>query len=94
VALIGGLSSRLHIGALYESAIMSDLNCCTSSVHEEKTMNSRTRPSAIAFAVFAVLLTTLPLAAQELRQQNKAGHHRYQLVDLGTLGGPNGYLTA
>ena len=55
-------------------------------------MESRTCPFAIAFAVFGVLVTTLPVAAQELPQQSKTRHHQYQLVDLGTLGGPNSYL--
>ena len=55
-------------------------------------MKSRTCLSAIAFALFGVLVTTLPSAAQELPQQNKKNHHQYQLVDLGTLGGPNSYL--
>ena len=56
-------------------------------------MKSRTCPSAIALAVFGVLVTTHPSAAQELPQQTKEKHHQYQLVDLGTLGGPNSYLT-
>jgi probable HAF family extracellular repeat protein len=55
-------------------------------------MKSRTCLSAIALAVFGVLVTTLPSAAQQLPQQNKKNHHQYQLVDLGTLGGPNSYL--
>jgi probable HAF family extracellular repeat protein len=56
-------------------------------------MKSRTCPSAIALAVLGVLVTTLPVAAQELPSQNKTTHHHYQLVDLGTLGGPNSYVT-
>lgn len=55
-------------------------------------MKSRICLSAIAWAVFGVLVTTLPAAAQELPQQNKKNHHQYQLVDIGTLGGPNSYL--
>jgi probable HAF family extracellular repeat protein len=55
-------------------------------------MKSRTRLSAIALALFGVLVTTLPSAAQQLPQQNKKNHHQYQLVDIGTLGGPNSYL--
>jgi probable HAF family extracellular repeat protein len=56
-------------------------------------MKSRTCLSAIALALFGVLVTTLPTAAQQLPQQNKRNHHQYQLVDLGTLGGPNSYQT-
>ena len=55
-------------------------------------MKSRTCSYAVAFAVFSVLVTTFPSAAQELAQHNKKKHHQYQLVDLGTLGGPNSYL--
>ena len=55
-------------------------------------MKSRTCLSAITLAVFGVLVTTLSAAAQELPQQNEKKHHQYQLVDLGTLGGPNSYL--
>src|SRR5215470_10541822 len=55
-------------------------------------MKSRTFLSVIAFAMFAVLVTTLLAAAQEVPHQNRQ-HHRYQLVDIGTLGGPNSYLT-
>lgn len=47
---------------------------------------------AIAVALFGMLATTLPSTTQELPQQNKKKHHQYQLVDLGTLGGPNSYL--
>jgi probable HAF family extracellular repeat protein len=55
-------------------------------------MKSRTCLSAIALALFGVLVTTLPAAAQELPQQNNKKHHQYRLVDFGTLGGPNSYL--
>ena len=51
-------------------------------------MKSRTCLTAIALAPFGVLVATVPSAAKELPQ-----HHQYQLVDLGTLGGPNSYLT-
>jgi len=47
----------------------------------------------IAATTSAVLMTVLvtgtPLAAQE----QAAVHQRYRLVDLGTLGGPNSYVT-
>ena len=50
-------------------------------------MKSRTWLPAIALALFGMLVATLPSAAKELPQ-----HRQYQLVDLGTLGGPNSYL--
>ena len=47
---------------------------------------------AIAVTLFAVLVTTLQLPAQELTQQGSKNNHQYQFIDLGTLGGPNSYL--
>ncbi len=44
-------------------------------------MNSRILTWMIPVMLFAVLALPIQLAAQ--------GHHRYKLVDLGTLGGPN-----
>jgi len=49
-------------------------------------MKSRTWLPAIALALFGMLVATLPSAAKELPR-----HHQYQLVDVGTLGGPNSY---
>jgi len=46
------------------------------------------RTSIITIALFTVLVLPLHLGAQE----HHANHHHYQLIDLGTLGGPNGYL--
>src|SRR5215468_8612691 len=56
-------------------------------------MKNRTYLHAIVVALFGMSATTPPSAAQQLGQQDKNRHHRYQLVDLGTLGGPNSYLT-
>src|SRR5262245_57035411 len=54
-------------------------------------MNSRTSLPVIAATLFAVLVPSLPLAAQGLAQQDTKQHPRYRLVDLGTLGGPHSY---
>jgi probable HAF family extracellular repeat protein len=40
-------------------------------------------------AVFAVLVSAIPLAAQ---QKNNHQHHHYQLIDMGTFGGPSSWL--
>lgn len=56
-------------------------------------MNSKTWTRIIALASFAALALPLQLAAQEKAQQNH--HHHYQLLDVGTFGGPNSsYLQA
>jgi probable HAF family extracellular repeat protein len=46
--------------------------------------------SITAIALFTVLALPLHLAAQE-KQHYHHQHHHYQLIDLGTLGGPNSY---
>jgi probable HAF family extracellular repeat protein len=45
-----------------------------------------------AVAVFALLATSVPLAAQERQAHKNVRHHHYQLIDLGTFGGPSSYL--
>lgn len=52
--------------------------------------------SNIAIAVVALAASTaLPIrvfAQQDLTTQENMNQHRYRLVDLGTLGGPNNYV--
>jgi hypothetical protein len=45
--------------------------------------------SIIAIALFTVLALPLDLAAQE----HHAKHHHYNLIDLGTFGGPASYFS-
>lgn len=50
-------------------------------------MNPKKLAITIAVVVGAVLTSQLPVSAQQ-----SAKHHRYKLIDLGTFGGPQGYL--
>src|SRR6516164_11209171 len=56
-------------------------------------MKSRTLMCITAMTLFAALVIPVRLTAQEqpASQQDKK-EHRYKLVDLGTFGGPVGYL--
>jgi hypothetical protein len=46
-----------------------------------------------ALALLAVLVLPVRLAAQDKQDHHDTRHH-YQLIDIGTLGGPNSYLPA
>ena len=54
-------------------------------IGRRKPMKSERLMWVAAIAVFAVLTSAVPLAGQD-KQAHK--HHHYQLIDLGTLGGP------
>ena len=52
------------------------------------------RSTRFTFAVSLVLFGALTMPAQDNpSQDHKPKHHKYKLVDLGTLGGPTGYLS-
>jgi probable HAF family extracellular repeat protein len=51
-------------------------------------MNSKTWTRIIALTLLTALAIPLPLAAQDQQSDNHK-HHHYQLVDMGTFGGPN-----
>jgi probable HAF family extracellular repeat protein len=53
-------------------------------------MKSRFLIPLTVIAFFAAL--AIPLAAQENQNRNSKKHHHYQLIDIGTFGGPTGYL--
>jgi probable HAF family extracellular repeat protein len=55
-------------------------------------MNSKTRTRIIALALLAALTIPIQLAAQD-KQDSHNMHHHYQLIDLGTFGGPNSFLS-
>jgi probable HAF family extracellular repeat protein len=56
-------------------------------------MRYKTWVSVIAAALFSTLAISVPLSAQEQKEQmgQKNEHHHYKLVDVGTLGGPHSY---
>ena len=54
-------------------------------------MKSRIWTCVTSMTLFAVLAIPVRLAAQEIKPE-KPNHHRYKLVNLGTFGGPVGYL--
>jgi len=53
-------------------------------------MKSKTLTCITAMALLAALAIPIQLAAQDA-QANQTKHHHYQLIDLGTLGGPTAY---
>ncbi len=56
-------------------------------------MNSKTWTRFIALLVIAALARSIGLAAQD-DTDGKLRHHHYKLIDVGTFGGPNAYLSA
>ena len=55
-------------------------------------MNSKTWTRIIALALFATLAIPIQLAAQgKAKRHHHHQYHHYQLIDMGTLGGPNSY---
>jgi probable HAF family extracellular repeat protein len=56
-------------------------------------MNSQTWTRIITLALFAALVIPIQLAAENKAKQNHPHqYHHYQLIDLGTFGGPQSYV--
>lgn len=49
-----------------------------------------TRPTC---TIFIVLIAALSIQAQTAAPQQSTRHHHYQLIDMGTFGGPSSYFT-
>jgi len=56
--------------------------------YTEKTMNSKTWTRIIALTLLATLAIPVQMAAQD-KQSDSHKYHHYQLVDIGTFGGPS-----
>jgi hypothetical protein len=54
-------------------------------------MKSRFLMCSTAMTLLAVLATPLRLAAQDNRSHYQK-HHHYQLIDIGTFGGPESFV--
>lgn len=59
---------------------------------EEEFMKTKKFRLFIGMSLSAVLAMPVCMAAQD-NLANKPKHHQYKLVDLGTFGGPQGYLS-
>jgi probable HAF family extracellular repeat protein len=46
----------------------------------------------ITLALLAALAIPVQTTAQEAQQEGKPHHHKYRLIDLGTFGGPQGFI--
>ena len=56
-------------------------------------MQSRIRICTTALSLCSALAIPLSMVAQENEgNRHKPKHHMYRVIDLGTLGGPNGYF--
>lgn len=54
-------------------------------------MKKNTALATITFAVLTLMQASAQLIAQQV-EEHKPKHHRYKLLDIGTLGGPSNYL--
>jgi probable HAF family extracellular repeat protein len=55
-------------------------------------MTSRTLIRAVALTLFAALASPAGLTAQQQRPVHRPKHHHYQLIDIGTFGGPESHF--
>jgi probable HAF family extracellular repeat protein len=59
---------------------------------KEKNMNSKTWTRLLTLALFGALASALSLAAQDTaKRDHRHKYHHYQLIDVGTFGGPQSF---
>jgi uncharacterized membrane protein len=74
------------IHATYSQARLSEMNL------GRENMNSKTWTRIIALTLFAALAIPGQLAAQDKAKPDHHQYHHYQIVDVGTFGGPQSWL--
>jgi probable HAF family extracellular repeat protein len=57
-----------------------------------RNMKSRILTWIVAMTLFAALAIPVGLAAQDYQKRNNEQHHHYQLIDVGTFGGPASFV--
>ena len=55
-------------------------------------MNFIFRNPLVTFVLFTLLGFPVELAAQETQDHHQHRHHHYQLIEIGTFGGPQSYV--
>src|ERR1700739_314526 len=71
------------------NAVMGNVLCRPNRVEQGGSMRFATLSSVAGVILLVVLVMPIRVAAQSSTSPNNAKHHHYQLIDVGTFGGPN-----